>query len=275
MIYTPDAISSLKHFIATRDTKGIVSLFFLAGQPQLKDGFYREDQLWDFKGECPSISRASEVDWAKIAADVAAFHNQEGGVLFFGIRDYDFKFLGIREYVDTKRFNDKIRKYVGDRFWVSYSREFPQVDGKYLGVAIVPPRSVSHVRMLREAPQAGGRPVFQAGDLCIRIGDQTQILRGSQAIEFAATKGLGISAATYVVDEPNFRVLRPDYKRFTHRETYCKEIEKAIISPRTYVTSLTGIGGSERRHWRVGVRSTPTRKGSLISSFQSAPATGR
>ena len=223
-------VHALKDLIASRDVRGVLNLLFVRGKPQLRDGFFREDQWWDFKAECPSISKASEIEWAKIAADVAAFHNHEGGLLIFGIRNHDFKYIGTREYVDTKHFNDKIRKYVGDRFWVSYSREFPQHDQSYLGIAIIPARSVSHVRMLRDGPKVDGKPIFQAGDLCIRVGDETKILRGSEAIEYAATRGLGISAATYAVDEPNYRVLRPDYKRFTRRDVLCKEISKAIGS---------------------------------------------
>jgi tetratricopeptide (TPR) repeat protein len=62
-------------------------------------------------------------------------------------------------------------------------------------------------------------------------------------IEFAATRGLGVSGATYAVDEANFRVLRPDYKQFVRRKIQCEQIESALRSQRTFVTSLTGIGG--------------------------------
>jgi Schlafen, AlbA_2 len=238
-----DAMSTLKSAIKNRDVRGVVQVFFSADRPELKSGFFREDQWWDYKEDCPSPSRAADVQWAKVAADVAAFYNQEGGVIFFGIRDRDFKFSGARPMIDTKLFNDKIRKYIGDRFWVSFSREFIQADQAYLGMALIPARSADHVRMLRDGPICDEKPIFRAGDLCVRVGDQTRILRGSEAITFSASKGMGLAGATFIVDEPNFRVLRPDYKQFIHREAVCAQIEKALQSGRTYVTSLTGIGG--------------------------------
>src|SRR5207253_2643738 len=119
--------------------KGVLSTMFKQGVPELLPGFFREDQWWDYKDQIPGLGKGTELDWAKISADVLAFHNQEGGVLLFGIRNSDFRFVGTGHRVDTKHFNDKIRKYCGDRFWVSYSREFIGKDQKYLGVAIVPP----------------------------------------------------------------------------------------------------------------------------------------
>lgn len=221
-----DVTSELKTLIKGQDIKGIRNLFFKPGTPELQTGFFREHQLWDYKEDCPASDKPTDLSWAKVAADVAAFHNQEGGVLFFGIRNNDFRFTGAKPRLDTKLFNDKIRRYVGDRFWVSFAREFIQPDQSYLGIAVVPPRSVTQVRMLRDGPILEGKPIFQAGDLCVRIGDETKIFRGSEAIRFAATKGLGVSGATFSVDEANYKILRPDYKRFIRRDSICEEIEK-------------------------------------------------
>ncbi|HEY1938840.1 MAG TPA: ATP-binding protein [Candidatus Angelobacter sp.] len=180
----------LKGYIANRDVKGILGLMFEQRTPSLSLGFNREDQLWDFKQDCPSVSRgSSEAEWAKISADVLAFHNQDGGIIFFGIRDSDYSFVGATERLDTKLFNDKIRKYCGDKFWVSFAREYITPDQRYLGIAIIPPKSFAHQRLLKDAPPEQGKYYFKAGDLCFRIGDETRILRGSEAIEYAATKG--------------------------------------------------------------------------------------
>src|SRR5713226_9901075 len=108
-----DLSTEIRALIQGRDTKGIRSLFFKSAAAELQPGFFREDQWWDYKEDCPGLGKATDVEWAKIAADVAAFHNQEGGILFFGIRNRDFRFLGARPRLDTKLFNDKIRKYVG------------------------------------------------------------------------------------------------------------------------------------------------------------------
>lgn len=236
-------MDALKQLIRNRDVKGTLKAMFKPDLPELQVGFHREDQWWDFKEESPSLGKGNEIEWANISADVLAFHNQEGGIIFFGIRNSDYRFVGATVSLDTKLFNDKIRKYCGDKFWVSFSREFITFSQRYLGVAIIPPKSYAHQRVLRDGPLFQGKPVLRAGDLCVRIGDETRVLRGSEAIEFAATRGLGASKATYVVDEPCFRVLRPDYKQFIRRKAYCEEVEKAIQSQRTYVTSLTGIGG--------------------------------
>ncbi len=233
----------LRQLILARNVKGVIGTFFDVGSRKLRAGFHREDQLWDFKEDLPRPGKDGEVEWARIATDILALHNQEGGVLFFGIRDSDFRLVGTRQIIDTKQFNDKVRKYVGDRFWVSFSREFIEPDQRYVGLAIIPPKSHAYQRILRDGPEISDKPIFKAGDLCIRIGDETRVFRGSEAIQFAATRGLGPSVATYVVDEPGYRVLRPDYKRFTERQALCREIEKAILSQRTFITSLTGIGG--------------------------------
>jgi Flp pilus assembly protein TadD len=235
--------NNLTDLIRNRDVKGILRMMFRGEPPTLQTGYNREDQLWDFKEQCPALGKGNEAEWAKISADVLAFHNQEGGIIFFGIRNADYRFVGVSIQVDTKLFNDKIRKYCGDRFWVSFSREHIRSDQKYLGIAIIPPKAYAHQRVLRDGPLQEGRPTIKTGDLCIRIGDQTKVLRGSEAIEYAATKGLGVAGATYAVSEANFKVMRPDYKQFIKRSKSCDEIEKAIRSQRTYVTSLTGIGG--------------------------------
>ena len=96
----------LKDSIKNRDVNTILRTMFMPKVPELQAGFHREDQLWDFKEGCPPLGKGSEVEWAKISADVLAFHNQEGGILFFGIRDSDYRFVGTRTFLDTKQFND-------------------------------------------------------------------------------------------------------------------------------------------------------------------------
>src|SRR5438876_624176 len=107
---TMEPANSLKELVRNRDVKGILRTFFAGEPPTLQTGFNREDQLWDFKEVCPALGKGNEVEWAKISADVLAFHNQEGGVIFFGIRDSDYRFVGTGIPLDTKLFNDKIRK---------------------------------------------------------------------------------------------------------------------------------------------------------------------
>src|ERR1039457_1915639 len=127
--------------ISKRSTKGVIREMFEPDEIKLQWGCYKEDELWDYKENVPPIGKGHEPEWAKLACDVLAFHNNKGGILIFGIRNRDFSFVGATHSIDTKLFNDKMRRYVGDRFWVSFSREFIQLDQRYLGIAIIPPRS--------------------------------------------------------------------------------------------------------------------------------------
>lgn len=232
----------LKH-ITNRNAAGIIDVVFQKHPLNIREGFFREDELWDYKEDVPSIGKGSEVQWANIASDVLAFHNNRGGVLIFGIRDRDYRFVGATHRIDTKLFNDKIRRYVGDRFWVSFSREFIQYDQRYVGIAIIPPKVHSVLRAMGDAPIVSGRQSLRIGDLCIRDGDQTKVLSGTAALKFVAEHRVAESTSLWVVDKPNFRVLRPDYREFTYRKELCSQIEQSLTSDRTFVTSLTGIGG--------------------------------
>ena len=72
--------------------------------------------MWDFKADCPTTLNddRNENAWAHIAADVLAFFNNRGGLLLFEIDDNSFEFKGATRVLDSKKFNDRIRKYVGD-----------------------------------------------------------------------------------------------------------------------------------------------------------------
>jgi tetratricopeptide (TPR) repeat protein len=237
---TPQLLA--KH-IANRNASGIIDFFFERSPLKVKYGLYKEDEFWDYKEDIPATARGNEAAWAKIAADVLAFYNTKGGVLIFGIRDSDFKFVGATHKADTKLFNDKIRRYVGDRFWVSFSREFIQADQRYLGIAIVPSKAHAALRAMGDGPALDGRRYLKTGDLCIRVGDTTKILRGAEALSYVANNNVPEAISQYIVNEPGFRVLRPDYREFTHRKEICSTIDDALKSNRTFVTSLTGIGG--------------------------------
>jgi tetratricopeptide (TPR) repeat protein len=241
-----DPTELLTKYISNRNSSGILEVMFQRvspNPPSVRDGFFKEDELWDYKQDIPPSGRGNDAQWANIAADVLAFHNTRGGVLVFGIRNGDFQFTGASHSFDTKLFNDKIRRYVGDRFWVSFSREYIQHDQRYLGLAVIPPKAHAAIRVLADSPPIGGRQSLKIGDLCIRRGDETKILRGSNALTFLAEHRVGESASLYAVNEPNFRVLRPDYRQFTYRKDLCGVIEQSLKSDRTFTTSLTGIGG--------------------------------
>lgn len=231
----------VKH-ISKRNVTGIIDTIFERPSLTVKYGFHTEDELWDYKFNVPPITRGSEAEWAKIAADVLGFHNNKGGVLIFGVGDKDFEYVGSTNRADTKTFNDKIRRYTGDRFWVTFSREFIEAS-RYLGIAIIPPKTHAALRAMGDGPTTDGKQYLKAGDLCIRVGDETRVLRGSEALRFVANNNVAEASSLYVVDEPGFRVLRPDYREFTLRKELCSNVEASLRSDRTFVTSLNGIGG--------------------------------
>jgi hypothetical protein len=129
------------------------------------------------------------------------------------VRDKDFSFVGATHFLDQKLFNDKIRRYVGDRFWVSFSRELKQGDQRYLCIAIIPPRSHSTLRAMAASPVKDGKQYLKVGDLCLRVGDETRVLRGSLAVEYESEHHLGGNSSTYLIRESNYRAFRPDWRK--------------------------------------------------------------
>ena len=75
--------------------------------------------------------------------------------MIFGVTD-DLSFCGATTRLDSKLINDQIRRYLGDRIWVEFHREFIQEDQRYLGVALVP-RVIELLTPLRTHPSAKTR----------------------------------------------------------------------------------------------------------------------
>ena len=123
-------LESLADAIRRRDAAGVCELLFEGSPPRVRSGSRTETELWDFKADVPR----SEGEWARVARHVLAFHNQRGGVLAFGITDSELDFCGATSRIDSKIFNDKVRRYVGDQIWVDFHREAIQADQKYLGL---------------------------------------------------------------------------------------------------------------------------------------------
>lgn len=214
------------------------------GVPELRSGFRRENSAWDYKRGLPGLQANKEVAWADVAASVLALHNAAGGLLIFGIDDTTYTFVGTRDYVDGKRFNDKIRRYTGDTIWADFSREYIQGDQRFLGIALVPGRTLVPIRLQADAPMdASGRRLFSAGDLCVRENDERRIYRGSDADQYLASNRLPSPDARFSVREPQYRILRPDWEVFVDRPELCERVSDGLRDERTYVTTLTGIGG--------------------------------
>jgi len=176
------SFDDLKRAIRQRDANLIRCLVFEGNPPVVRAGFRIETECFDYKRDCPrpGIERASE--WAELAKDVLAFHNQFGGVIFFGVTDA-YEFSGASARLDSKLVNDALRKYLGDRIWVDYHRESIQSDQRYLGILVVAPRGPTLVRFLSDAPLVNGKRAFAAGDSAVRENDSSRILRSPEADE--------------------------------------------------------------------------------------------
>lgn len=213
--------------------------------PRLKVGRGTETELWDFKLDCPAGGRdtAAENAWAHIASDVLAFHNNRGGLIFFGIDDSRFQFFGASRILDSKRFNDRIRKYVGDTIWVDFHREYIQPNQRYLGVALISPRGPIVARFKVDAPLIGGKRLFERGGCAVREQDSTRILSPTAADTFSRRQSVPTYGEKFSIDQPYFRVLAPEYANFLERRQLGESIERSLADPRVAVTSLIGVGG--------------------------------
>lgn len=121
-------------------------------------------------------------------------------------------------------------------------------------MALVPPHGLTVKRFQATAPLKDGRPLFSAGDLAIRFGDETRLLRGAEAARYLAATKQPVFDSRFAVDEPGYRIARPDYDDFVVRQQLCDAVLAGLKDDRTYVTSLTGIGGAGKTalaHWGV------------------------
>jgi hypothetical protein len=232
----------LARAIRQRDVESIVRWMFDSAAPSVRSGFRTETELWDFKRDCPRLDRESGNAWADLAADVLAFHNQKGGVLIFGIQD-DFSFTGATTRLDSKLVNDQLRRFLGDRVWVEFHREFIQHDRRYLGIALIPPRGPAIERFKTDAPEVNNTRRFRKGDSAIREGDSSRILPKPEADGLAHRLSAPEVDEVYQINEPLFRILSPDYVHFVERPEPCRQMEEALRDPRAMVSSIVGIGG--------------------------------
>ena len=154
------------------------------------------------------------------------------------------RFCGTSPRLDSKLFNDQMRKYLSDRIWVEFYRLAIRPDQRYLGIALIPPRGPVLERFHADAPRINGASRFTAGDSAIRENDSSRILKRSDADAYARTIAVPTLGNANAVDEAFYRVLSPDYPSFVRREVPCEEVETGLNDRRTAITSLVGVGGT-------------------------------
>lgn len=239
-----DRDAQIETLILDRDLESLKRIFFIGSEGRhVKDGVRHESELWDYKERLPDPGKGQDNDrsWSDLAALVLAFYNTHGGLIFFGVDD-DFGVTGVRTRVDSKILNEKLRRYISDRIWVEFQRLFIRADQTYVAAAIVPPRVDRFERFTGNS--AGFRYKYSPKQSAIRVGDSVRILTEDEVQARTRQLALPTIDNPFEVDEPGYRLLRPEFHKFVYRKTPCEEIESALLDPRTSVVSITGIGGT-------------------------------
>ncbi|MFZ2053242.1 MAG: ATP-binding protein [Candidatus Aminicenantales bacterium] len=238
-----DLNSDIKKAIQQKDIRAITSIFFPTKTPELAPGLRTETELWEYKVDCPHLGKRNLNAWADLSKDICAFYNRYGGIIIFGIDDHSYSFCGCRERLDSKLVNDQIRKYLGDKIWIDYHREFIQQDQRYIGIMLIPQRGPSVLRFLIDSPIINGKQLFLAGDTAVRNHDSSEVIRGLDAEKYVRGIAAPIIGEKYAVDTDYIRILAPEYSKFIERPIPCSEIFRGLKDERTSVTSIIGIGG--------------------------------
>ncbi len=232
--------------IRQKDVGTIVTAFFSRDLSLIMPNYRTETELWDYKLICPPISGAA-IEWGEISKDVLAFHNTgKGGLLIFGVSDKDYEVHGISnaQQIDSKIFNDKIRKYVGDKLWVEYYTQCNKDKSIIIGIAIIPPLQEQKAikRFQTNGPEKRGRRIFDQNGAAIRNNDSSIILSPVDANGFELSRP-SVLYREFEIDEPQFRLLSADYHEFVSRDKLCREVIKGLQHTRSTSVCLVGIGG--------------------------------
>ncbi len=241
-----DRDGSIITAIRQKDMGAIETLFFSKDLTSINSLFKTETELWDYKLTCPSVDSPT-LDWAEISKDILAFHNTgKGGVIIFGVDDKDYEIIGVpsKDLIDSKIFNDKIRKYIGDKLWIDYYSLSNRDKSKYVAVIIIPPLNDNSAikRFQKNGPEKRRKLLFQLDGSAIRRFDSSVILSPSEAKELVLSRPT-IKYKEYEVDEPYYRLLSADYHEFILRNKYCEEVMRGLHHGRATSVCLIGIGG--------------------------------
>lgn len=243
---TMDRDGTIITAIRQKDMGAVESLFFKKNLIGVESSFKTETELWDYKRQCLSVS-STALEWAEISKDILAFHNTgKGGIIFFGIDDKDYQIVGIQteSLIDSKIFNDKIRKFVGDKLWVDFYPVSNPNKTIVIGAIIIPPLNDDSAikRFQKNGPEKHKRPLFLEGGSAIRKFDSSITLSPSEANELTFNRP-AIKYKEYEVDEPCYRLLSADYHEFVLRSRYCEAVMRGLHHNRSTSVCLIGIGG--------------------------------
>lgn len=232
--------------IRQKDLGSIISLMFSRDYKAIHPSFKTETELWDYKSTCPAVTSPT-LEWAEISKDILAFHNTgKGGVLIFGVDDKDYSVIGASAActLDSKLFNDKIRKYVGDKLWVEFYPLSNEDTTITLGIALIPPLTDQKAikRFQKNGPEKHKKLLFLEGGSAIRKYDSSIILSPRETNELILSRPT-IAYKEFDIDEPCYRLLSADYHEFVLRPHYCQEVLRGLHHSRATSVCLIGIGG--------------------------------
>lgn len=161
-----------------------------------------ECEFWDYKQEFSGDVNGM----AELCRDIAAFHNSYGGFLFVGVSD-SFELIGTAVDINQQTVKQKVKHYFGVD--VAARVDSIQISGKRLVIVSVPKRNSSApvVVAVRQGPTLlNGRPLFSTGAVYFRSQDSSQLIRGSEDLQFLASTrahALEIKGATTELKQSN------------------------------------------------------------------------
>ena len=108
--------------------------------------------------------------------------------------------------IDSKIFNDKIRKYISDKLWIDFYTLSNRDKSKNVGVIIIPPLNDNSAikRFQKNGPEKHHKLLFLINGSAIRRYDSSIVLSPSEANELVLSRPT-VKYKEYEVDEPCYR----------------------------------------------------------------------
>jgi hypothetical protein len=201
-----------------------------------------ETPYWDYKRE---LALQDPFQTAEFAKDVLAFHNTNGGLIAVGVtNDYAVSGVSSQSVFDLKHLRDKITPFIGADVGI-FQDSIPVPGNKFIWLIFIRKYIGVPQSMQCDGPYRFNKPTFSKGSYFYRDGDEVKLCRSEGDIEriFRGFSNEHLSAYTYEIDMPYFRLLNPNCERFVGRKEKITEIKDKLKKLRQPVIALDGLGG--------------------------------